>query len=263
MSDQLYLNLINRIHLGAKALTQRNLPDLCRTDPPSMCSTSNRRCVAGKRWSHIMRFNLKTVLLTGASVAFLTLAGGAVTSSPAQAGPLAVAPKQAIAAGSLVESVQYRRGARPARVGVRRSGVRHARHHHGGRRYVHRRAYRGASFFPAAVLGLFAGALGAATFGSSAYYCDPSYYTWNYNAGCNVGGYYPAYYPGYSTVYYDSYYPVYRRNVYPAYHTRPVVYRTRFQRPRTVHYRAVAPRRHFIGSRTHVRAGYTVRRGRR
>jgi hypothetical protein len=214
-----------------------------------------------------MLLNLKNVLLTGASVAFLALSGGAVTSTPAQAGPLAVAPKQSIAAGSLVETVQYRRGARPARVGVRRAGVRHTRHYHGGRRHVHRRAYGGAPFFPAAVLSLFAGALGAATYGSQAYYCDPSYYAWNYNAGCNFNGYYPAayyptYYPSYSTVYYTGYRPAYRHR-YPVYHTRPVVYRTRFQRPRTVHYRAVAPRRHFIGSRTYVRSGYTVRRARR
>lgn len=205
-----------------------------------------------------MHINLKHAMLTGASIAFLAFSGASLTSTSAQAGPLAVTPKNAVAPGSLTETVQYRR-ARGVRVGVSRHGVRHVRRgYYGGGRYVYRRGYSNA-FFPAAAIGLIAGALGAATYGSPYYYDDPAYYSWNYGGGY----YYPAYYGGYYGGYYPSYggyYPVYRtpRVVYGS---RTVRYRT-VHRPRAVHYRGVAPRRHVVGSRTHVRSGYAVRRAR-
>lgn len=211
-----------------------------------------------------MSMKLKHAMLTGASALFLAVSGAAFTSSPTQAGPLAVAPKANIAINPLVEKTQYRRGGRVAARGyVRRGGVRYARggyyggRYYGGRRYVYRRGYYN-PFFPVAALGLFAGALGAATYNSSPYYCDPAYYTWNYS-DCNPGyysGYYPAYYGGYS----GGYYPAYWGGYYPAWRGRRVVYRSGYHRPRTVRYRAVAPRRHFVGSRTYVRSGYAVRR---
>lgn len=203
-----------------------------------------------------MRISLKHAMLTGASIAFLAFSGSALTTSPAQAGPLAVTPKNAVAPGALTETVQYRRGVRGARVGVHRGGYRTVRRGYwGGGRYVYRRGYNDA-FFPAAALGLFAGALGAAAYGAP--YYDDAYYSWNYGYG-----YYPSYYGGYYPDYYDSgYYPAYWGGYYPVYRNRVVRYRT-VHRPRVVRYRAVAPRRHFIGSRTYVRSGYTVRRGRR
>lgn len=212
-----------------------------------------------------MHINLKHAMLTGASIAFLAFSGASFTSTSAQAGPLAVTPKNAVAPGSLTDTVQYRR-ARGARVGVRRAGVRTVRRgYYGGGRYVYRRGYSNA-FFPAAVLGLFAGALGAATYGAP-YYSDPAYYSWNYGAG-----YYPSYYPSYYGGYYGGgYYPAYWGGYYPAYRPRVVRYRTvqrpravryrNVQRPRAVRYRAVAPRRHVVGSRTFVRSGSVVRRG--
>jgi hypothetical protein len=207
-----------------------------------------------------MHRKLKQAMLMGASFAFIAISGATLTASPAQAGPLAVAPKHSVTPASLTETVQYRRSARSGRVGVRQRAVRHrtvrAAPVYRGGRYVYRRSHSGA-FVPAAVLGLFAGALGAAAIGSN-YYCDPYYYTWNY---CR--GYAPAYYGGYSPVVYGGYYPAYRGGYYPAYRTSRVVYRSGYQRPRTVRYRAVAPRRHFVGARTHVRSGYTVRRARR
>ena len=140
-----------------------------------------------------MRTSLKHAMLTGASLAFLAISGATFTSSPAQAGPLSVTPKQDVAPAALTENVQMRvRGGRvgvrgPASYGgVRYRGVRYAR---GG--YIYYRRGYGNAFFPAAALGLFAGALGAATcgaaWGGSPYYCDPYYYTWNY-----CGGGYPA-----------------------------------------------------------------------
>ena len=208
-----------------------------------------------------MHNKLKHSMLIGVSFAFIAISGATLTTSPAQAGPLAVAPKHSLTPASLTENVQYRRSARSGRVGVRqRAVVRHrtvrpARVYRGSR-YVYRRGHSGA-VVPAAIFGLFAGALGAAAIGSN-YYCDPYFYSWNY-----CGGYRPAYYGGYYPAYYGGYYPVYRGGYYPAYRTSRVVYRSNIQRPRTVRYRAVAPRRHFVGARTHVRSGYTVRRARR
>ncbi len=205
-----------------------------------------------------MKFNLKHAMLTGVSVAFLAVAGVALAPATVQAGIPGVTPKRDLAPASLTETVQYRRRARAGRVGVRRAGVRrvgraginrasvrrggvrYVRGYYGSRRYAHRR-YRAAPFFPAAVLGVFASALGSAIAGPT-YYCDPAYYS----------GYYPAY--GAASYYGPAYYPAYR--------SRRVVYRSRYQRPRTVRYRAVAPRRHFVGARTYVRSGYRVRRAR-
>ncbi|MFN3892802.1 MAG: hypothetical protein ACK4MV_20585 [Beijerinckiaceae bacterium] len=206
---------------------------------------------------------LKHATMTGASVAFLALTGATFMSKPATAGPLAVTPKTEMAVGANVEKARYKRSGRVAvRTHARRGVVRYARGgYYGGRRYVYRRGYT-SPFFPAAALGLFAGALGAAAYGSP-YYCDPAYYTWNYG-GCGYVGYYPApaYYPAYYGAY-PVYYGGYSGGYYPAYRARRVVYSTRYQRPRTVRYRAVAPRRHYIGSRTYVRSGYSVRRARR
>ena len=232
-----------------------------------------------------MKFNLKRAMLTGVSVAFLAVAGVALAPATAQAGIPGVTPKRDLAPASLTETVQYRRRARAGRVGIhragvrragvrrvgragvrraviRRGGVRYARGYYGPRHYAHRR-YHAAPFFPAAVLGVFASALGSAIAGPT-YYCDPAYYSWNRSRYCNYG-YYPAAYP----VYYGGYYPAYGAAsysygpaYYPAYRSRRVVYRSRYQRPRTVRYRAVAPRRHFVGARTYVRSGYRVRRAR-
>ena len=216
-----------------------------------------------------MRTVLKQAMLTGVSIAFFAFSGAALTSSSTQAGPLSVAPKQSIALNSLTETVQYRRGARASRVGpgrrvvrqrvtrprvVRHRAVRSARVYRGPR-YVHRRGHS-AAFVPGAVLGLFAGALGAATFGQ-AYSCGPYHYSWTH-----CPGYYPSYYPNYYPIYYGGYYPAYRtRRV--VYNRPPIVYRAGVHRPRTVRYRAVAPRRHLVGARTHVRSGYRVQRVRR
>ena len=215
-----------------------------------------------------MRTSLKHAMLAGASLAFLAISGATFTSSPAQAGPLSVTPKQDVAPAALTENVQMR--ARGGRVGVRGPGIRYGGVGYRGVRYARGGYYRGGyyrggygnAFFPAAALGLFAGALGAATWGGAAwggspYYCDPYYYTWNYCGG-GGGGYYGGYYPAY----YGGYYPAYYGGGYPIYRTRRAVYRNVY-RPRVVRYRGVAPGRHFIGSRTYVRSGYTVRRGRR
>ena len=188
-----------------------------------------------------MRVNLKHLMLTGASVAIVTLSSVTIPSGAAQAGPLSLTPKVEIAPEALTRSVQYGRRIHSGRAGVRHAGVRHVRHVHRHRGYN--------PFFPAVALGLVVGAVGAAAWGGSPYYCDPYYYTWNY-----CGGAYPAYYGGY--------YPAYWGGPYPVYRSRRVVYR-HVHRPRVVRYRAVAPGRHVIGSRTYVRAGYTVRRGRR
>ena len=210
-----------------------------------------------------MPINCKQAMLTGASVAFIAFSSAFLSSAPAAAGPLAITPKANLALPSLLEQVQYRRG-------VRQGRVQQARRYSGGRRYVNNRRGVG-PFLPAAVLGVFAGAFGAAAYGGS-YYCDPAYYSWNYNGACRGAyrrTYYPAYsggyYPAYSGEYYSGgeYYPAYSGGYYPAYRSRPVIYRTNVQRPRAVRYRAVAPSRHFVGSRTHLRQGYTVRRVRR
>ncbi len=143
-----------------------------------------------------MRTSLKHAMLAGASLAFLAISGATLTSSPAQAGPLSVTPKQDVAPAALTENVQMR--ARGGRVGVRGAGIRYGGVGYRGVRYARGGYYRGGyyrggygnAFFPAAALGLFAGALGAATWGGAAwggspYYCDPYYYTWNY---CGGGG---------------------------------------------------------------------------
>lgn len=191
-----------------------------------------------------MNTTLKHAMLTGASIAFLALSGASLTSTPAQAGPLSVTPKAKMSLDTFTEKTQLRyRGVRP---------VRYAR---GG--YYYRRGY-GNAFVPGLALGLFAGALGAAAYGApyygAPYYCDPAYYTWNYG-GCYYGAY-PAYYGGY----YGGYYPAYG---YPVYRRPRVIYRTGYRYPRTVRYRAVAPRAHYVGARTYVRSGYTVRHRRR
>ncbi|MBX9758919.1 MAG: hypothetical protein K2Y29_09090 [Beijerinckiaceae bacterium] len=212
-----------------------------------------------------MHTSLKHAMLTGASLVFLALSSAALPSSTAQAGPLSVAPRQDVAPAALTETVQYgRRGVRAVTI---RPGVRYAR---GG--YYYRRGYNN-GFFPAAALGLFAGVLGAATWGATTAYCDPYYYTWNYCGGSYPAyygaSYYPAYYGGgyYPAYYGGGYYPAY----YPAYRTRRVVYRNAYgpravyrnaYGPRVVHYRGVGPRTHLIGTRTFVRSGYTVRSAR-
>lgn len=198
-----------------------------------------------------MHTRLKHAMLTGASLAFLAICGAALPSSSAQAGPLAVAPRQDVAPPALTQDVRYRGRVRAVTI---RPGVRYAR---GG---YYRRGYYNNGFFPAAALGLFAGVLGAASWGATTAYCDPYYYTWNY-----CGGYYPSYYstgyyPAYSGGYYPAYYGGYYPSYYPAYRTRRVIYRNVY-RPRVVRYRAIGPRTHLIGSRTFVRSGYTVRSG--
>lgn len=198
-----------------------------------------------------MHTTFKHTMLTGASIAFLALAGASLTSAPAQAGPLSVTPKAQMALTTFTEKTQLRH----RRVGA----VRYAR-----RGYYYRGGY-GGGWGPGLALGLFAGALGAAAFGGpyygTPYYCDPAYYTWNYG-GCGYSAY-PAYYGGYYPAYYGGYYPIYRRPrvIYRSgyYPHRRVIYRTGYRYPRTVAYRAAAPRAHFVGSRTYVRSGTTVR----
>ena len=223
-----------------------------------------------------MHMSFRHAMLAGASFAFLAISGATLTSSSAQAGPLAVAPKQNVVPAALTENVQYRRRARATRVGVRRAGIRHRGVRRAGVRYV-RGGYRYGhnAFLPAAALGLFAGILGAATYGATAPFCDPYYYTSNYCPPYG-GGYYPAYYGGfgggYYPAYYGGYYPGYWGGGYPVYRSRRVIYRHvrgprrvyvhRHVRPRVVRYRAVAPRRHFVGSRTYVRSGYRTVRAR-
>lgn len=205
-----------------------------------------------------MHTSLTHAMLTGASLAFLAISGAVLPSSSAQAGPLAVAPRQDVAPAALTQDVRYRGHVRAVTI---RPGVRYAR---GG---YYRRGYYNNGFFPAAALGLFAGALGAATWGATSAYCDPYYYTWNYCGGYG-GSYYPAYYGGgyYPAYYGGGYYPSY----YPAYRTRRVIYRNAYRPrviyrnvygPRVVRYGAIGPRTHLIGSRTFVRSGYTVRSG--
>lgn len=186
-----------------------------------------------------MNTKLKHAMLTGASIAFLALSGAYVTSTPAQAGPLSVTPKAKMTLETYTEKTQ-----------LRYRGVRSGRYVRGGY-YYHRHGYRNA-FVPGLAVGLFAGALGAAAFGApyygSSYYCDPAYYTWNYG-GCYYGAY-PAYYGGYYPAYWGGY-PVYRRS--------RVIYRAGYRHPRAVHYRAMGPRAHYVGSRTYVRSGGAVR----
>ncbi|MDP2358989.1 MAG: hypothetical protein Q8M31_23425 [Beijerinckiaceae bacterium] len=196
-----------------------------------------------------MPIHYKRAMLAGASIAFIVFSSALLSSTPATAGPLAITPKANLGLPSLSEQVQYRRG-------VRQGRVQHVRRYSGGRVYTSRRGV--SPVLPAAVFGLFAGALGAGVFGGS-YYCDPAYYSWNYGGGCR-GAYRPTYYSG---GFYPAYYPAYSRGYYPAYRSRQVIYRTNVQRPRAVRYRTVAPRRHYVGSRTNVRQGYTVRRVRR
>lgn len=220
-----------------------------------------------------MHTSFKHAMLAGASFAFLAISGATLTSSSAQAGPLAVTPKQTLVPAALTENVQYRR-ARATRVGVRRAGIRHRGVRRAGVRYVRRGYYRSHNaFLPAAALGLFAGVLGAATYGAAAPFCDPYYYSWNYCPPYG-GGYHPAYYGGgYYPAYYGGYYPAYYGGYYPAYRSRRVIYRhvrgprrvfvhRHVRGPRVVRYRAVAPRRHFVGSRTYVRSGYRTVRAR-
>ncbi len=195
-----------------------------------------------------MPITCKQAMLTGASIAFISFSSAFLSATPASAGPLSITPKANFALPSLSEQVQYRRA-------VRQGRVQQVRRYSRGPRYANRRGV--SPFLPAVVFGVFAGALGAAAYGGS-YYCDPAYYSWNYSGACR-GAYQPSYYPAYS----GGYYPAYSGGYYPAYRSRPVIYRTNVQRPRAVRYRAVAPRRHFVGSRTHLRQGYTVRRVRR
>lgn len=206
-----------------------------------------------------MQINIKHARLASVSIAFLSVSAAFVGSSPAAAGPLSVAPRADIAPAAATQQVQYRRGARASRVGVRHRAVRYGRPHYSSR-YAYRRAYVN-PLFPVAAVGLFAGALGAAIAGPSSYYCDPAYYTWNYGGCYNRG--YPAYSSGYHPAYGGGYYPAYAGGYYPAYRAPRVIYTSRYQRPRTVRYRAVAPGRHYVGSRTHVRSGYRAQRVRR
>lgn len=199
-----------------------------------------------------MRISLKNGFIAGASTAFIALFSTSLTVTPASAGPLAVTPKANIALPDMTEAVQYRRN-------VRHGRYHHAGRYHGGQRYGYH--HGGVSpFLPLALFGAVAAGLGGAAYGGSGY-CDPAYYTWNYGGRCGhqqVGysAYGAAHYPAYS----HGYYPAYSHSYYPAYRQRPVIYRSSYQRPRTFRYRAIAPQRHFVGQRTHVRAGYGVRR---
>jgi hypothetical protein len=143
----------------------------------------------------VMKPNLRQTIWGGVAAVCLTASAAFIAPTTATAGPLSIAPVSDVALPKATESVQYRRG-------VRRGHVRHVR-------YGHRRGYyRGGGIGPAAVLGLFGAALGAATVGNY-------YYT-----GYPYGGYYPAYsYPAYPAYYYGGYYPAYYGGYYPRYRT--------------------------------------------
>jgi len=136
----------------------------------------------------VMAFSIQKTF--GAVIGATMLAG---LSAPASAGTMSVAPLKTVSLNAPVTDVAYR--VHHAR-GVRHVRNVHVRRHYAGRHYAGRHYYyrRHGHAYPAAALGLFAGALGAAIASSSYDNCYYPYYGYGY--GCPYA--YPTYSYGYA-----------------------------------------------------------------